>query len=78
MKKFSWYNAQSTQDALKEVSATVSETIQPNGPKDAAVFKAGGVDLLDLMKEGLVNPGRSSISGTLKGLIKSLMMIRKD
>lgn len=56
MNKFSWYDAQTVEEALDKVTATVSETIQPKGPKTAAVFKAGGVDLLDLMKEGLVNP----------------------
>jgi xanthine dehydrogenase YagS FAD-binding subunit len=56
MNKFSWYEANSVEDALKQVNATVSEAIQSNGSGDAAVFKAGGVDLLDLMKEGLVNP----------------------
>jgi xanthine dehydrogenase YagS FAD-binding subunit len=68
MKKFIWYNAQSVEDALNEVNATVSETIQPNGPQDAAVFKAGGVDLLDLMKEGLANPGKIINIRNIEGL----------
>lgn len=56
MKKFSWFNATSIEEAHKEVTATVSQLIQPNGPDQAAVLKAGGVDLLDLMKEGLAQP----------------------
>jgi xanthine dehydrogenase YagS FAD-binding subunit len=36
--------------------AMVSQNGQP--PNDAAVLKAGGVDLLDLMKEGLLTPRR--------------------
>ena len=56
MNKFSWYNAKSIQEAFDQVTATASEAIQPNGPKNPAVFKSGGVDLLDLMKEGLMKP----------------------
>lgn len=56
MNKFSWYEAKSVDDALKKVNTTVSKTIQANGKSSAAVFKAGGVDLFDLMKEGLSKP----------------------
>jgi xanthine dehydrogenase YagS FAD-binding subunit len=58
MNKFSWYDAKSVEDALEQVTATVSQTIQPRGPKSAAVLKSGGIDLLDLMKEGLSQPGK--------------------
>jgi xanthine dehydrogenase YagS FAD-binding subunit len=55
MNKFSWYEAKSIEDALAQVNKTVSEElVYPSG--EAAVIKAGGVDLLDLMKEGLVQP----------------------
>ncbi len=56
MNKFSWYEAKSVEDALKKVNTTVSKTIQPNGKDNTAVFKAGGIDLLDLMKEGISKP----------------------
>jgi len=55
MNKFSWYNASTVEDALKKVDSTVSATITKT-PNTAAVVKSGGVDLLDLMKEGLVAP----------------------
>ncbi len=58
MNRFSWFDATSIKEAFEQVTATVSEHIQPKGPKDAAVFKTGGVDLLDLVKEGLANPSR--------------------
>ncbi|MBR9997688.1 MAG: FAD binding domain-containing protein [Cyclobacteriaceae bacterium] len=57
MNKFSWYEAKSVEDALGKVNATVSEILAKNGNQTSAIFKAGGVDLLDLMKEGLVRPG---------------------
>ncbi len=57
MNKFSWYEAKLVEDALDIVNATSSD-ILAKSPKDSTViFKAGGIDLLDLMKEGLVNPG---------------------
>jgi xanthine dehydrogenase YagS FAD-binding subunit len=56
MNPFSWYDAKTIEEAQSEVSATVSETLQKNAPENAAVFKSGGIDLLDLMKEGLAKP----------------------
>ena len=56
MNKFSYYNATTIQEALEQVNATVSSTLQPNAFTEASVLKAGGIDLLDLMKEGLSKP----------------------
>ena len=56
MNRFSFFDATSIEEALNQVNATVSETIQPDGPEKATVLKAGGIDLLDLMKEGLSRP----------------------
>ena len=58
MNKFSWLKATSIEEALNNASATSSELLQPDSSEDAAVLKAGGVDLLDLMKEGLVKPAK--------------------
>ncbi len=58
MNKFSWYDAASVEEAQKEVNSTVSQTIQPDADPNAAVFKAAGIDLLDLMKEGLSQPAK--------------------
>ena len=56
MHKFSWYEAKSVDDALSKVNSTVSDILakKPNG--SSVVLKAGGVDLMDLMKEGLASP----------------------
>ncbi len=56
MNRFSWYDATTIEEALAQVSTTVSQTLQPETPQNAAVFKSGGIDLLDLMKEGLSEP----------------------
>lgn len=55
MNKFSWYEAKSIEDALDQVNSTVSgELYKPT--QEAAVFKSGGIDLFDLVKEGLIRP----------------------
>jgi xanthine dehydrogenase YagS FAD-binding subunit len=58
MNKFSWLNVTSIDEALKNTSATVSDLLQPRAGENEAVIKAGGMDLLDLMKEGLVKPAK--------------------
>ncbi len=68
MNKFSWYDATTVEDALSEVTATVSELIQPDAPEKAAVLKSGGIDLLDLMKEGLAHPAKLVNIKNIKGL----------
>jgi xanthine dehydrogenase YagS FAD-binding subunit len=68
MNKFSWYDAKTVEDALSQVNATVSELLQPNASESAAVLKAGGIDLLDLMKEGLVEPAKLINIRHIKGL----------
>ena len=45
MNRFVWVNASSVDEALASVT-------------DGSAFKAGGVDLLDLMKDGIVRPSR--------------------
>jgi xanthine dehydrogenase YagS FAD-binding subunit len=56
MNRFSWYEAKNVEEALSQVNATLSQTLQSETPGNAAVFKSGGIDLLDLMKEGLCAP----------------------
>ena len=55
MNKFSWYEAKSIEDALQQVNSTVSEEIYQSS-NGAAIFKSGGVDVFDLVKEGLLKP----------------------
>ena len=57
MNKFSWYEAKSVEDALEQVNSTVSEQLY-GASNDAAIFKSGGVDVFDWVKEGLLKPER--------------------
>lgn len=68
MNKFSFYDATSIEDALEQVNSTVSATIQPNASANASVLKAGGIDLLDLMKEGLSKPEKLVSIQNIQGL----------
>jgi xanthine dehydrogenase YagS FAD-binding subunit len=68
MNKFSWYDAITIEDALEQVTATASDLIQPNAPAQAAVLKSGGIDLLDLVKEGLAKPSKIVNIKNIKGL----------
>ena len=62
MQQFEWLNAQSEAEAAGSGATTVAAAmIAPTGGRasqDAVVVKAGGIDLLDLMKEGLLQPRR--------------------
>jgi xanthine dehydrogenase YagS FAD-binding subunit len=61
MNSFEWTNARAIADAVAAGSVTVADamTSQSGRPSSGTVIlKAGGVDLLDLMKEGLLNPRR--------------------
>lgn len=68
MNKFSYYDATSIEEALANVNSTVSATIQPNASGNASVLKAGGIDLLDLMKEGLSKPEKLVSIRNIEGL----------
>ena len=69
MNKFSWYEAKSVEDALKQVNSTVTEELY-NPSDNAAVFKSGGVDVLDLIKEGLIQPQKIVNIRNIPGLDK--------
>ncbi|MCL4525043.1 MAG: FAD binding domain-containing protein [Gammaproteobacteria bacterium] len=62
MEAFEWQPAGSSTDAASLVTHTTAEamlTLQGTpSAQQAVLVKAGGVDMLDLMKEGLVNPKR--------------------
>lgn len=68
MNRFSFYKANTIEEAQEKVNATVSETIQANGPENASILKAGGIDLLDLMKEGLSSPDKVVSIRDIEGL----------
>ncbi|HUX18505.1 MAG TPA: FAD binding domain-containing protein [Acidithiobacillus sp.] len=60
MEAFQWQPARSPEEAATLVTQTTAEamlTLQGTpSAQQAVLVKAGGVDMLDLMKEGLVNP----------------------
>jgi len=70
MNKFSWYEAKSVEDAVNKVTATASDILGKAPSGSSVVFKAGGIDLLDLMKEGLVNPSTIVSIKQIPGLDK--------
>ncbi len=61
MNRFAWTGARTISAAAVAASATVADamTASPGarGRGEASVVKAGGIDLLDLMKENLLAPG---------------------
>ncbi|HMK87916.1 MAG TPA: FAD binding domain-containing protein [Steroidobacteraceae bacterium] len=59
MNRFSWLSARSVAEAAAAASATVAAAMaRPGGAEraDGAMVKAGGIDVLDLLKEGLFAP----------------------
>jgi len=61
MNRFEWVSAASLAEAVRSGSVTVADAMRTRSGRpatEAVVFKAGGVDLLDLMKEGLLTPRR--------------------
>jgi xanthine dehydrogenase YagS FAD-binding subunit len=59
MKHFSWATASTVSEAAAAASTTVANamTLDAANPSEVCVVKAGGIDLLDLMKEKLLLPG---------------------
>ena len=62
MQPFEWMNARSENEAAKAGAATVAAAmvsrIGEQALPDSIVIKAGGIDVLDLMKEALLRPRR--------------------
>jgi len=62
MQRFEWQSARSVAEAASLARSTVAEAMLAEREKAASspcvVLKAGGIDLLDLMKEGLLRPSR--------------------
>ncbi len=69
MNKFSWYEAKSVEDALQQVNSTVSKELYQATNK-AAVFKSGGIDVFDWVKEGLLQPKKVINIRNIPGLDK--------
>lgn len=69
MNKFSWYEAKSVEDAINQVNSTLSEQLYES-TSDAAVFKSGGIDVFDWVKEGLLKPQKIVNIRNIPGLDK--------
>ena len=74
MQRFEWVNARSEAEAAASGATTVAAAmVVPAGERtsrDAVIVKAGGIDLLDLMKEGLLQPRRIANLRGVAGLDK--------
>src|ERR1022692_4796448 len=60
MQPFEWQHARSEADAAGATTVAAAMIVADGGgpAHDAVVVKAGGLDLIDLMKEGLLQPRR--------------------
>jgi len=62
MNRFEWMNTQTVSQAVKAAATTVADAMirrsEDSLAEGAVFFKAGGIDLLGLMKENLVTPRR--------------------
>jgi len=59
MNAFQWTDATSVKQATAENTLPVADVMLPTTkPESATIFKAGGVDVLDLMKEHILQPAR--------------------
>lgn len=57
MHRFAWQSARSVAEAAAASSTTLADAmLKPPGTAGGAVIKAGGIDVLDLLKEGLLTP----------------------
>ena len=68
MNRFAYASARTIVEAASAASATVADAMVGTHD-DAAVIKAGGIDLLDLMKEDLLAPATVVSLGAVPGLI---------
>jgi len=58
MKNFAWAPARSLAEAAAAASSLVADAMIAPASADVSIVKAGGVDIVDLMKEGLLAPAK--------------------
>ena len=71
MKSFEWANPRTLTDAASAGTGTTANAMlgkDGDPPVDGIILKAGGIDLLDLMKEGLLKPRRIVNLQSIPGL----------
>jgi xanthine dehydrogenase YagS FAD-binding subunit len=66
MNRFAWTGARTVAEAATTASTTVADAML--APGEASIIKGGGIDLLDLMKEGLLSPRMMVSLSTVPGL----------
>ncbi len=70
MKKFTWVQPDNIDEAQRQINAVTATIATGKTIQGAAVIKAGGVDLLDLMKENIIAPAKIVSINALPGLGK--------
>ena len=68
MNRFEYMKAPSVQEAIDMMNSTVPEAMSKRSAATNYIVKAGGTDLLDLIKEGVVEPKRIIDLGDIPGL----------
>ncbi|TRX60078.1 molybdopterin-binding protein [Fulvivirga sp. M361] len=69
MNNFSWYDATTLKEAQNEADTTVSDMLNKD-KKGSSIIKSGGIDVMDLMKEGLITPEKIVNIRNIPGLDK--------
>lgn len=70
MNRFAYIAPKTVKEAQKQITATAPQVAANQATNKAAIIKAGGVDLLDLMKEGIVQPQKIVSIANLPGMDK--------
>jgi hypothetical protein len=70
MNSFAWLSARSVGEAAAAASMTLADAMVSGGSEshNGAIIKAGGIDVLDLLKEGLLTPATLVSLGGINGL----------
>lgn len=71
MNRFAWVNARTLAEAAASASAIVADAMRGSAggvEPETAIVKAGGIDLLDLLKEDLLRPGTLVNLAAIPGL----------
>ena len=69
MKRISWYDATTLKEAQSQADATVS-SVMSKEKNATSIIKSGGIDVMDLMKEGLIDPEKIVNIRNIPGLDK--------
>lgn len=70
MERFQWAAARNLEEVQEQVNVTTSQLMAGSQKGSGCIIKAGGVDLLDLMKEGLATPEKVISINQIPGLDK--------